>query len=522
MSTQHTHPADEREIRRLVSDWRSGRATKTLWEAIQDGYVVVLSVLVIGAMLVALVVRAQGAAAGCTEAGCQSARTLLPFAVLAGALALAAAVARLFGPVLASAAEGFWIFDAPLNRARLLRGRLVAGVLLALVVGALAGALVAALTGSSAVLIAAWAVATGLAAAGMVAFAAAEQGLERGWITRTAVLLFTVLAVAALVVVVGIAAGWFGLTLTNDRELLVTVVVAVAGLVLLLVAGAIALRRLNQIRRARLVSGGSLVSGMAGAMYALDLGLARDIVVERRAVERGHVRPRKGGGLGLAALVRRDLQRLLRTPTAFGPVVATMVVPYACVALGFGNFTPMISALALFGALVPLMGTLRVLTRTVGLARCLPFSGPELRQASLVVPGIAALIWAIVTMPALLSLGNAVTDVLPTGLITAIAGLLGATRWTAAKPIDFGQPMLATQAGALPPGMLANLVRGFEVTLLITAPVVFGGHWLIAAVIAAIVFWFVMGNFDMQALQEQQEQQKQELAKAKAERNRRR
>lgn len=516
-----THEVDERALARLVDDFRRGRATKTLWEAIQDGYVVVLAVLILGGMLVALVMRVQTTSAACAAASCQSARTLLPFAVLAAVLALALAAARLFGPVLASAAEGFWIFDAPINRSRLLRGRFVKAMVLALIIGIGVGALIAALTGSTPLLIGAWGVATGIAAAAMVAFAAAEQGLERGWITRTATVLFTLIAVGALVVVVGIAAGWFALTITNDRELLVTGVVAAAGVLVLLLAGALALARLNRIRRARLVSGGSLVSGMAGAMYALDLGLARDIVVERRAMERGHVKSRKGSGLGLGALVRRDLQRLLRQPSVFGPVLVSIVVPYACVALGFGNFTPMVSALALFGALVPLMGTMRVLTRTLGLARAFPFTEQELRRAALAVPAGAAVVWCIATLPALAGVGGTqITDALPTALVTAAAGLLGATRWTAAKPIDFGKPMLSTQAGAMPTGMFANLVRGFEVVLLITAPLVFGGYWLISTAIAGIAYWFVMGNFDMDKLQEQREEQQKELEKARAQRAR--
>jgi len=43
--------------------------------------------------------------------------------------------------------------------------------------------------------------------------------------------------------------------------------VSVAGAVLLIAAGIVAILRLDRIRRARLVSGGSLVAGMQGAMY---------------------------------------------------------------------------------------------------------------------------------------------------------------------------------------------------------------------------------------------------------------
>src|SRR5690606_42015157 len=64
-------------------------------------------------------------------------------------ISIAVAAARLFGPVLASAAEGFWMLDAPINRASLLRSRLLAAVVLAGLAGSAAGALVAALTGRS-------------------------------------------------------------------------------------------------------------------------------------------------------------------------------------------------------------------------------------------------------------------------------------------------------------------------------------------------------------------------------------
>ena len=49
----------------------------------------------------------------------------------AAAVAIALATSRLFGPVLASAAEGFWLLDAPISRAKLLRSRLVGAVLAA-------------------------------------------------------------------------------------------------------------------------------------------------------------------------------------------------------------------------------------------------------------------------------------------------------------------------------------------------------------------------------------------------------
>ncbi|GAB3624633.1 hypothetical protein GCM10027418_27180 [Mariniluteicoccus endophyticus] len=501
-------PADERDLRRQIKDWRTGRATRTLWEALQDAYVVVLSVLVLGSMLIALIVQAQGDAATCTTAACQSARSLLPYAALATSVALSVAAARLFGPVLASAPEGFWLLDAPIDRARLLRGRLMTAVSLAAVLGAVLPPLVAALAGSPVPLIVAWGVAGVLSCAAIVAFSAFEQTAERTLATRVLTYLFAIAAVAALGAVVGIAAGWFSFAIAAGTEMVVAVAVAGVSAVVLGVTFVAAWSRLRRLRRTRLVSGGSLVSGMAGAMYALDLGLARDIVIERNARERGHVRSRAGSGTGIDALVRRDLSRLLRTPQAFLPVLGSLVVPYAAAALGFGKFVPLVAGLFLFWALIPLLGSLRVLTRTVGLARCLPFDQQQIMRASMTVAAAVAAVWGLLVVPAFVSTVKTPTDAITYAMLTAVAGLLGAVRWTIAKPVDYGAPMLATQAGAMPPGLIGNMVRGFDMVIAITIPLLFGLPWLISVLVAGICYWFALGNFDMEKLQEQQAEQK--------------
>ena len=121
-------PASTRELRGLMKDWRRGRATRNLGQALSDAYVAVIAALMIGAMTVNVILKAQRVVAGCDSASCLSARALLPWAAVLAAVATALAVARLFGPVLASAAEGFWLLDAPISRSRLLRSRLVAAL----------------------------------------------------------------------------------------------------------------------------------------------------------------------------------------------------------------------------------------------------------------------------------------------------------------------------------------------------------------------------------------------------------
>jgi hypothetical protein len=510
-------PASPRELKRLIKDWRAGRATRNVLQAMSDAYVAVFAAVMLGAMVVNVVLNAQRTIAQCTSESCLSARTILPWAAFAATVAMALAASRLFGPVLASAAEGFWLLDAPISRAQLLRSRLVGGVLAAFLGGALVGGLVSALTGSGTTEVMVWAAATAFSAAASVAFAAAQQGVDRHVLTRVATYVFGLLGVGALFSVVGVAAGWFSLGLSDNLGIEIGVIMIAASALVLAASAVLAALRLGQIRRARLLSGGALVSGISGAFFALDIGLARDIVVERRAIERGHVRPKRGKGLGLEAIIWREWQRLWRFPQPLLVLAGTIVVPYACDALGMSTLTPVVAALALFGAMIPLLGGLRVLTRTGGLARCLPFSLARIKLASIAVPAILAGIWTVATTPAYLGFGDGavqrtVPDASFIAVATAAAGLLAAVRWTQAKGVDFGAPMVASQAGAFPPGLVTNLFRGFDVCLLTTAPLLLGLSPFWSLLIAAIAAMILLNSMDAEALRARQAEQQKQLA----------
>jgi len=507
-------PATPRELKGMISDWRRGRATKNLLEAFQDAYIVVIAALMIGAMVINVILNAQRVVASCTSVSCLSARTVLPWAALTGAIAVALSVSRLFGPVLASAAEGFWLLDAPISRAKLLGLRLVAAVAVAFVGGAAIGAVVSALTGSGLIEVLIWSAATALSAAAAVAFAAAQQGIDRHLLSRMFTHLFGLLAVAALMLVVAVAANWIQIGFAGDLgPQLGLIMIAFSGSVL--VASIVLARlRLGRIRRTRLLSGGALVSGIAGAFFALDIGLARDIVVARRAMEIGHVKPVRGRGVGLEAIIWREWQRLRRFPQPLLVVGATTVVPYATDALGMGSLSSVFGALALFGATIPMLGGLRVLTRTGGLARCLPFSLARLKLASIAVPAVVVAVWTVSVAPSFAGFGEVtaqrtLSEAVLMAIATGSAGLLAAVRWTQAKGVDFGAPMIATQAGAFPPGLLTNLFRGFDVALLITAPMLLGASPFWSLALAAIVAAILLNSMDAETLRARQaEQQK--------------
>lgn len=514
--------ADEKQLKLLMGDWRKGRADRSLMQALQDGYVMVFAVVLIGAMLINSIVEAQRSVAGCGTEQCLAARGLLPWATVAAVLAFTLVAARMFGPILASAAEGFWLMDAAVDRRRLLTGRLIAALAVAFAAGAVLGALVAALTGSSLGSIGIWALAAGLGALGLTAFAAAEQGVERHWITGLLQWIAGLTAVATLIALVGIAAGWFSAGPLEQLSVEFAYFVAAGGLLLGIAAGIIAYLRLRNIRRQRLTAGSSLIAGMQGAAFAMDFALVRDILVEHKAKNKGHVRATRGSGMGVTALVMRDVQRLWRNPFPLVVWLGSMVVPYAVQALGMTGVNPPISALVLMAALIGFCNSLRVITRTKGLQRCFPFSPAQVKTAVMVVPAVLALIWAAATMPAFMGVltdeQTSISDGVVTALITAAAGFLAAVRWVSAKPPNYGGPIVAVGIGAMPPGMLFSALRGIDMVAIVTLPIVFGLPSWVSAAIAAIAFAFLRSGFDKDQLMEQQEEQRKVLEEEKARR----
>jgi hypothetical protein len=517
---------EEVELHELMKLWRHGRATRSIGQVVSDSYVTIFSVVLVGAMVISTVINAQHGMTGCSTEACDSGRLLVPTAMVFGSWGLGLGLARLFGPVLASAAEGSWLMEAPISRRRLLRGRLVPPLILGFVVPALLTALVAALSGMDWLSVLAWSLAAGAGSLAQVALAAREQTYERTWILRGLEALWAALAVAVLVLVVSVAAGWLPASAIAAAATLRVLVFGIAGAALLVTVWFVVatLRRLELIRRARLVSGGSLVSGMQGAMFALDLGLIRDILVERRAIEKGHVRPTRGRGLGLSALIWRDVQRVFRSPGTLIPLVLSLVVPYAVDALRMSQLNPLLSGLGLVVALVPFLGGLRVLTRTGGLARSMPFRTTQLRTAAMVVPAGLGLLWALAATPAFVGISDtgadrSLLDGLIAAGITAIAGVLGAVRWVTAKKPDYSAPMMATQSGALPPTLIFNLFAGLDMVALITAPLILGAPPIWSAALAVVVFYALRGTFNMDDLRAQQEQAQKEVASAKQDRD---
>jgi len=196
-------------------------------------------------------------------------------------------------------------------------------------------------------------------------------------------------------------------------------------------------------------------------------------------------------------------------------VVVSVVVPYAVAALGINEFSPFISALILLIGFVPMLGSMRVMTRTKGLARTFPLSNPQIRSALATVPALVALLWAIAVTPAFWGVTGAHQVGLPeafiTAALTAVAGLLAAVRWVTAKSANYAAPMMQTGFGAMPPGLMFNLFRGLDIVVLVTGPMLLHWAWWISAIIAVIVAIVLSGFYsreEMEAMQEQVNKQK--------------
>jgi phosphotransferase system glucose/maltose/N-acetylglucosamine-specific IIC component len=71
--------------------------------------------------------------------------------------------------------------------------------------------------------------------------------------------------------------------------------------------------------------------------------------------------------------------------------------------------------------------------------------------------------------------------------------------------------------GAMPPGMIGNLIKGIDIVALVTLPILFNWSYWISIVIAGICFFVLRGSFSTDNMREMQEEQQRTVEAAKAE-----
>ena len=239
-----------------------------------------------------------------------------------------------------------------------------------------------------------------------------------------------------------------------------------------------------------MTAGGAFLSSLSGALAGLDLGLVYDILMARKWRSRSIVRPVRGGPAGSWALVWRDVIRLRRSAHTVVVLAATLVVPYVAATLDLGKAVPAVGALTAFLAGLGLCSGLRVLTRTPGLIRCFPMPAASVRQVGLIVPGVVLVIWGLASAPAYvnsMAAGNVSAAVL-VGIAVGLAALTAIARWVTAPPPNYSGPLVSSPSGAVPPSLFGNVLRGLDVLLLLTAPLLLASPTLGAQISLALAF----------------------------------
>ncbi|MGD9960254.1 DUF6297 family protein [Nocardioides sp.] len=461
------HPT-ARELRGDIRHWRRGRAQARLRDVLEDAYVALFATLMLSAILVN-VIRTIGQISDtlCTSPGCLGARALLPYLVTTAALALVLSGARLFGPVFVPPAVGSWLLSSPVDRRSLLRPRLVGTLLVALVASALVSATGSVLGGLDPLPLVALDATTAVLATATVALATVDQ-TRRGRTTRVAA------GVIALALWAGLLITALGLVRVTSPTSSVPSwwwIALAAAVAITAVAIQRAMRALARLRQRQITPGGALVPSLSGALAGLDLALVNDVLLAHRWRSRGSVRSRRGGSTGPGALMWPELTRMLRSPQQILTVCAVVVAPYAAATAGAGRGVIVIGGLAGFFAALPTLTGLRVLERTPGIRRNLPFTNSQIRRAALVVPTALMWLYGLAIAPAVHeAVGEPVSQTLLLGVAVGFASLTAAVRWMTGRPPDYSKPLVSTPAGGVPTNLYGSVVRGMDVLLLTLAP----------------------------------------------------
>lgn len=360
--------------------------------------------------------------------------TALWLSVLAAVVLLKVLLA--FGPVFAGRDRMFWVLSSPVDRAALLLPRFLALLGLGAVLGAIWPAAVFGVVGAASppgpLLFA------GSAAAG-VAITAGAVVLQR---MRSPQSWLSVLAGASAVALF-LRPGEFA---APDPVWLVPVAV------LLVVAAAVSLRRLN---RADQAGGAHLAAAVRVSVSWLDLALLGAILAERRARLLGRVRSARLRGSRLTVLVWTDVLRARRAPNALLVWAGLLPLP-ALVALGGEvDWVPAVHLIAAFVAADRLAAGLKAVCRSAAIRRTLGVPDRLLRMAHLVVPAGGAVVWCAITA----SFTPHVSWL--TAAVSAVGAVLVVYRIATRPPLDHGVAAIDFGVlGPVPLGLVVQLGRG--------------------------------------------------------------
>ena len=488
VAPERTEVPSAREVRQEIRDWRRGRAELRWGEALSNAYVGLFCTVMVGAMAGNVVLNLRRLADETCTASCGEVRAAAPWLVALAVTLLALGLARLLGPVFSPPAANSWVLSSPVDRGALLRPGWVRTTVLTTVGAALllvAPAVLGGFAWHEAVVYVVAGSTTALACVGVAALSQVREHPASRWLTW--------LVTSAL---------WAGLGLSATQELgrlpdvpsgaVLAVAVAMAVVAVLLAwrsalaVGTVSRRVLGQTEH--------LSPSLSGALSSVDLGLMYDVLLARRWGRGARVRSHTGGPLGWGALVHRDLRRAIRAPQPYVLLAGLVLVPYAAAEADAGRAVVLATTLAGLLGGPALCSGLRVVVRTEGLARMMPFRRQTLLLAHVVVPGSALMLFALATTPTLVREvqgGGAINLAIACGLSSVAATV----RWITGKPPNYAAPMVSTPAGGAPTGVIFSVARGFDVWAITALPLMFGqGGMLFSSVISIGVIAFLTSD----------------------------
>ncbi|MBF6351462.1 ABC transporter permease [Nocardia flavorosea] len=365
------------------------------------------------------------------------------WALFAAAVSGGLLLARAFGPVGASAPDALWLLSTPVDRGALLRVRAGAALAVGAAGGTAVGRLTAYIAGANQ-----WGPLTVLGLlAGVVVVAVAVLVQSRRLPGPVLPLLCRLFASAGLGLTVAATVQWTVPALTTWPVVLVAAVPA-AGLAIWAAASC------RHLSRADLAAGSDLTSGAQTALTSLDPSVLAGILEERawRRVGRSPTRRLPAGRT--AALLRADLLRHRRRPSAYA--VTAAVVAAVWFATGIG--TPLLVAFTGLGGsfwiAMLFSAGLRDICGDPALCALLGAGDGALRWPMLIVPAAALGLTAVLTV---LATGPAVAA------ISTIAAALAAYRIRIRSALSYEGLLLITSAGPLPVDLIRQLIRGLPI-----------------------------------------------------------
>ncbi len=488
-----------RAIRRYTAATARRRSGASIGSLLVDVYTVLLTTAVGVAVAVGTVDGVREALPPASPAGVTGPQVSLPTLGALLAVALAGGVLSLagrLGPVGVGGAEATWWLTLPVGRRSLLRPAAVRLPLLAGAVGTVAlplldlAVLPAGLPTAGRVL--AVAAVGGLGAATIVLAAGVGQTL--GSVRRRLALAGDVLVASAPLLALTSAVTGLRLGATPVPGTPAVVVLAV-----LAAAAVVALdRRLGRIPARDLRESGSVASQAVGAVVSLDSRELGRALTEGGALRRRRPSRRLGVRSAGAALVVADALLLVRSGRHLAQLAAAACVPAVVLAVPRLQDPVIVLPALLVAGYVATLATAEGARRAEmapGIDRLLPIGARRVRRLRLVVPLVAMTLWSVPAFAPLVLLGADVPGWIALGVLAAPVWAGAAVRSAYRPAPDWGGPLVATPAGAVPIGAAVVLSRGPDVVVLGLVPVlvavalgtVVPGLLLAQAVVSAVV-----------------------------------